>query len=430
MKKLFILGTSLCIFGMIAYGQERVNREKIHFTNQSEVLLNATGWAYNETIGEWIGYENVIYHNKEYQTSGPTIYMKSHLPNFNSIQAKAITYNGIEYVCLIVNQWRGYYEYPEIREDWQTYTVNVYYFLSKEEYNKLFKLTNKITEIKGWSDSYVESVTYSEEDFVVSKIKSQQNSKSSLYKPYTFLRVYKATDGNIRFLFKTLSEYPIENNYFETTEDNWYNLEIPALNTNVSMQDSLLTKESNDNKMDISNNLFAEADLFNFNNLPILAMDVSLGKMEHGTALGFGATLAGFHFEYMLNLSASGFGEHLAELGQWTGNDGYGLMFGYFFPLTRHIDIAPIAVFERYSEGNVNGDNWWVSSQGVTNEVQITMDSKKWSWGISILGHFNVPSFEDLGDCGIGLTITNNYFGINLTFMRMNIKQTDDFRTR
>jgi hypothetical protein len=131
----------------------------------------------------------------------------------------------------------------------------------------------------------------------------------------------------------------------------------------------------------------------------------------------------------MFNLSASGFGEHLAELGQWSGNDGYGLMFGYYFPLTRHIDIAPIAVFEKYMEGETNGDNWWVSSQGVTNEVQITLDSKKWSFGASILFHFTLPPFEHLGDCGIGLTITNNYWGMSLTFMRMNMKQANDFRT-
>ena len=180
--------------------------------------------------------------------------------------------------------------------------------------------------------------------------------------------------------------------------------------------------------MNIYNDLFAEAEFFNFKNLAMLTMNVSLGNMEHGTALGFGATLAGFHFEYMLNLSASGFGEHLAELGQWSGNDGYGLMFGYYFPLTRHIDIAPIAVFEKYMEGETNGDNWWVSSQGVTNEVQITLDSKKWSFGASLLFHFTIPSAGHLGDCGIGLTVTNNYWGINLSFMRMTTKQAHDFR--
>ena len=146
MKKILLICMVICSLGLIAHGQERVNREKVHFTNQSEILLNATGWAYNKTLGEWIDYENVISHNKDYQTIGPNPYMKSHLPNFNSIQVKTITYNDVEYVCLIVNVWKGYYEYPEIMEDWQTYTANVYYFLSKEEYNKLFNLTNKITE--------------------------------------------------------------------------------------------------------------------------------------------------------------------------------------------------------------------------------------------------------------------------------------------
>ncbi len=425
MKKLFLLAMMACVLGRIAYGQERVNREKIHFTNQSGVLLNATGWSYNETLGEWIDYENVISHTKDYQTIGPTPYMKSHLPNFNSIQVKTITYNDIEYICLIVNVWKGYYEYPEIKEDWQTYTANIYYFLSKEEYNKLFNLTNKIAEIKGWSETIVDSKSYPEENLVVSKLRSQQdNSNSLLYKPYSFLRVYKATDGNIRFLFKTLSDYSIEKNYFETTEDNWNNLKILDLVSNVSVQNSLSMEESNDDKMDISKNIFAEADLFNFKRMPVITLiNLSYGSMEHGTGIGFGITMVGFHFEWIINTSVSGFGEHLAELGQWPGNDGYGMMFGYYLPLSRHIDIAPVAIFERYREGMTNGDNWWPSSHGVTNEVQLTLDEKKWSFGASILFHFPIGR----QDCGLGVTFTNNYIGLNLFLMRMDWNQYNDW---
>ncbi|MCR4816406.1 MAG: hypothetical protein K5842_04395 [Bacteroidales bacterium] len=422
---------ALCVVSNLLNAQERVNREKIHFTNQSEVLLNATGWAYNETLGEWIDYENVISHNIDYQTIGPTPYMKSHLPNFNSIQVKAITYNGVEYVCLIVNVWKGYYEYPEIMEDWQTYTANVYYFLSKAEYNKLFNLTNKITEIKGWSETRVDSDSYPEEDFVISKlIKSQQNSSNSWhYEPKTFLKVYKATDGNIRFLFKTISEYSIEKNYFETTENNWCKLKISTLDTNLLAEESFAIEEPHDNQMDNSNNFLAKADLFNFKRLPAVTLiNFSYGSMEHGTGIGTGITIYGFHFEWIFNISDSGFGEHLPELGQWTGDDGYGMMFGYYLPLSKHIDIAPVAIFERYSEGITNGDNWWVSSHGVTNEVQVTLDSKKWSFGASILFHFTAPWSEHVGDCGIGLTFTNNYIGMNLFLMRMTTEQLDDWR--
>ncbi|MBP5516175.1 MAG: hypothetical protein J6X86_04405 [Bacteroidales bacterium] len=425
MKKLFLLSAMVCVLGTIVYGQERVNREKIHFTRQSEVLLNATGWAYNETLGEWIDYENVISHNKDYQTIGPNPYMKSHLPNFNSIQVKTITYNGVEYVCLIVNVWKGYYEYPEIMEDWQTYTANVYYFLSKAEYNKLFNLTNKITEIKGWSETIVDSKSYPEEDLVISKLKSQQNNSNNWqYEPKSFIKVYKATDGNIRFLFKTISDYSIEKNYFETTEDNWSKLKIPDLVTNTLVQDSHAEEESNDNHDKISNDFWAKADLFNFKRMPVITLiNFSFGSMEHGTGLGFGITMLGFHFEWILNASVSGFGEHLPELGQWTGNDGYGMMFGYYLPLSKHIDIAPVAIFERYREGITNGDNWWPSSQGVTNEVQLTLDEKKWSFGASILFHFPIGR----QDCGLGVTFTNNYIGLNLFLMRMDWNQYNDW---
>ena len=34
--------------------QERMNREKITFNNESNKLTNSTGWIYNNELGEWI----------------------------------------------------------------------------------------------------------------------------------------------------------------------------------------------------------------------------------------------------------------------------------------------------------------------------------------------------------------------------------------
>lgn len=233
MKKMFLLSTLMCILGMIAQGQERVNREKIQFTNQSEVLLNATGWAYNETLGEWIDYNNLISDNKDYKTKYKSLrespYMKSRCLNFNTIQVKTINYDGVEYVCLMVNAWRGAWKYPAIREDWYEYKVDIFYFMTRKEYNKLFALTNNVTEIKGWSEIKHDYDSESDEDFVVSAIKKKKE-KNNWWKPEqeTFLQIYKATDGNIRFLFEAPSEYfaGIEKKYFETTESDWEKLKI------------------------------------------------------------------------------------------------------------------------------------------------------------------------------------------------------------
>ncbi len=417
----------ICTLGLIAHGQEHVKREKIHFTRQSEVLLNATGWAYNETLGEWLDYENAISHNKVSQTLELSPFTKSHLPNFNSIQVKTITYNDVEYIMLIVNVWKGYYEYPEIMEGWHTYTANVYYFLSKDEYNKLFNLTNKITEIKGWTETNVESPSYPEEEFVISKLKLQQKDINSWhFEPKTFLQVSKATDGNIRFLFEAPSKYiaGIEKKYFETTEDNWCKMKIPDLVTNTLEQDSHAEEDSCDTNMKISDDFWAKADLFNFKRMPVITLiNSSYGSMKHGTGLGFGITMLGLHFEWIFNVSVTGFDRHSINVGQWTGNDGYGMMFGYYLPVSKHIDIAPVAIFERYSEGMTNGDHWSVTSQGVTNEVQFTLDEKKWSFGASMLFHFSMGR----QDCGIGVTFTNNYIGLNLFLMRMDWNQYNNW---
>lgn len=431
MKKGLLICMMICTLGLIAHGQERVNREKIHFTRQSDVLLNATGWAYNETLGEWIDYKNLISSDKDYKTKYKSLcespYMKSRCSNFNSIQVKSIVYNGEEYVCLIVNAWRGAWKYPAIREDWYEYKVDIFYFLSKKEYSKLFALTNKITEIQGWSETKHEYDTEPDEDFVISAIKNKKEKKD-WRKPEqeTFLQIYKATDGNIRFLFEAPSEYfaGIEKKYFESTEDNWSKLKLSDLVTNTLVQDSHAEEESNDNNDKISNDFWTNADLFNFKRMPVITLiNFSYGSMEHGTGLGFGITMLGFHFEWIFNVSVTGFDRHSINVGQWTGNDGYGMMFGYYLPVSKHIDIAPVAFFERYSEGITNGDHWSVTSQGVTNEVQFTLDEKKWSFGASILFHFPIGR----QDCGLGVTFTNNYIGLNLFLMRMDWNQYNDW---
>lgn len=231
MKRLLICMV-ICSFGLIAHGQERVNREKVHFTHQSEVLLNATGWAYNETLGEWIDYKNLISDDKDYKTKYKSLcespYMKSRCSNFNSIQVKTFTYNGAEYVCLIVNAWRGAWKYPAIREDWYEYKVDIYYFLSKKEYDKLFALSSIITEIQGWSEIQYEYNSEPAEDFVISAIKKKKEKDWWKSEQETVLQVYKATDGSIRFLFESPNKYfaGIEKKYFETTEKEWVKLKI------------------------------------------------------------------------------------------------------------------------------------------------------------------------------------------------------------
>ena len=50
----------LLTISLPGFTQERVNRPKLKFEASSDTLTKATGWAYNETLGEWIDYENTI----------------------------------------------------------------------------------------------------------------------------------------------------------------------------------------------------------------------------------------------------------------------------------------------------------------------------------------------------------------------------------
>ncbi len=53
---------------IVSFGQERFNRTKILFDQNSEKLESAVGWSYNSKFGEWIDYQNVISDRKEYKT--------------------------------------------------------------------------------------------------------------------------------------------------------------------------------------------------------------------------------------------------------------------------------------------------------------------------------------------------------------------------
>lgn len=233
MKKI-IVTLVVCVIATFGFSQDRVNREKVSFDKQSEVLTKATGWAYNETLGEWIDYQNVISSSKDFKTTFKTLcgssYMMSMHSNFNTIQAKTINYEGEQYICLIVNKWSGQYRYPNIREDWYEYKIDDYIVLSKEEYKKLFNLTNDVTVVEGWIQTkYEYDKEISEEDFLISKIKEKKSGiKKYYYDPRPLMQVYKATDGSIRFLFEGPSKYTkgIDKHYFETTEADWNKLKI------------------------------------------------------------------------------------------------------------------------------------------------------------------------------------------------------------
>jgi len=124
MKKIIL---SIILFSLVTnvFSQSRVNRSKLSFSNSSEKLSSSTGWSYNETLGEWIDYENVINKDKVYKTKYKSLrgeYMMSRIKqNFIDIKTKSLSINEEKYFVVMVRKWDGRYKYPSIYEDWYSW---------------------------------------------------------------------------------------------------------------------------------------------------------------------------------------------------------------------------------------------------------------------------------------------------------------------
>lgn len=144
MKKIAVL--IMLVYNMVAFSQDRNNREKLHFDKSSDILTSATGWSYNNQIGEWVDYKNVICSDKEYKTSFSSLqgsYMMSkNYQNFISIVSKTLMFNNNEYVVLVVTKWVGDYEYPSLKQDWYTYKATYGFVFSTSDFNSLKTLSD------------------------------------------------------------------------------------------------------------------------------------------------------------------------------------------------------------------------------------------------------------------------------------------------
>jgi len=235
MKLKLITSVILLVASFIqVYGQDRVNRQKLTFNTVSGIMTNASGWAYNSTLGEWIEYNNVISDNKDYKIKYKSLqgqYMMSQTAqNFLNIQTKTLIFNDTDYYVLIIEKWNGRYDYPTIRKDWYAYKETVGFIFSKSDYLKLeniegvLELKTKMTVSMGSKyETYDETVFL---DLIQTKL-ATVNSEYSL--EYTF-PITKSKEGAIRFYipecFFSYLKYDFEVKYFETDYENFKNILI------------------------------------------------------------------------------------------------------------------------------------------------------------------------------------------------------------
>lgn len=224
MEKILVLLVMVLAFNT-SNAQDRVNRQKLSFLDKSGQLTTAVGWSYNETLGEWVDYNNVIESDKLYKDKYKTLqgsYMMSRTEqNFISISTKTIIYKDIKYYILLVEKWAGYYKYPNIMEDWKIIKTKRGYIFSESEYNKL----NNISGVVNMETQHIVVSTGEYDEIVfLDKIQTELSSEKSKYTPkYTF-PFMKTENGNIRFYipdFSRLIKVDFEKKYFETTLDDF-----------------------------------------------------------------------------------------------------------------------------------------------------------------------------------------------------------------
>ena len=218
----------LLLFSITVFSQSRTNRQKLTFTNSSEKLTSSTGWCYNTTLGEWIGYDNVIEDDKEYQTKYKSLqggYLMSRTDNnFLSIQTKTTSYKGIKYYVLMIKQYDGVYKYPSIYEDWYFWKETNGYLFTEDEYNKLNNLNGETKLETKYHVHLGSSYEKYDETKFLDLIQTELGREKSEYSStYTFPILKSTSDETevIRFFvpqsFSSYRTYNFEKEYFEVS---------------------------------------------------------------------------------------------------------------------------------------------------------------------------------------------------------------------
>ncbi len=224
------------IASVSVFAQDRVNRQKLNFENKSECLTFSQGWKYNETLGEWIDYGNVISSDKSYKEKyvslqGP--YMKSNSEfTFDSIQIKTVNFQEKKYIMMIISKYSGRYKYPSIREDWKIYKVKMIYFLEENEYEKMKNFnTVKISSVLLYDLEFDEYNETKMLDLIQTELTRKKSEYEIKYPTTLAMYITKTKDNKVRFLTPTtvtslegnkyIKPIDVSKCYFETDIDNF-----------------------------------------------------------------------------------------------------------------------------------------------------------------------------------------------------------------
>jgi len=241
MKKV-LLGLVLVLGTIIVNAQDRINRQKLSFERVSEKLTSAVGWQYNETLGEWIDYNNVIDEDKDYKDKYKSLQGAYQMSNnsfkFNNLQVKTLVFEGNKYYILIHDKWTGRYKYPSIRQDWVKFRKVDGLIFDETQYQNLINYNAInfycIVEYDLEFEEYNETKFL---DLIQTELSKPKDSYERKYASKYAMMITKTKDNNIRFLTPTIlsllekskysnAVYDFSKMYFETTLENFDKLKI------------------------------------------------------------------------------------------------------------------------------------------------------------------------------------------------------------
>lgn len=207
--------------------QDRVNREKISFSESSETLKEATGWAYNKTLGEWVDYTNLINASPAYKTKSKSLvgYIRSQTPqNFSNLQFHRLVVNNNIYYVLVINRLSGRYRYPAIREDWIVSKETVAFIIDEDSYESIFNETG-IVEIRGRVFSTTSGVG---DEFLAGIFNTVTGADYTSRIEWVFQKLVTEDGSKVRFRLpeSSLVRKNFEENYFETSKEEFLKLKI------------------------------------------------------------------------------------------------------------------------------------------------------------------------------------------------------------
>jgi hypothetical protein len=208
---IFKLLLFLVTLSSVLYGQERVNRPKLKFEACSDTLSKAIGWAYNETLGEWVDFENSISDDKNIKKNYSICDLCYKGQNFLKLYTKSTFYKETKYYIFIVEKCASSFNL-DVKK------VTGYIF-NNEEYQKITNIEN-IVELK--SCGRVTVINYAnsfDENVFLDLIQSEIIKEDKEYSPHYIFPLLKSKEGMIRFclpdFFSNYFPYNFDKAYFE-----------------------------------------------------------------------------------------------------------------------------------------------------------------------------------------------------------------------